>query len=194
MQLKNSQETYGLIAVLLHWAVALGMIGGYMAVYYRHWFTDAKTAENWTALQLHLSFGVTVGAIVLLRIVWKVLNITPVDAPGTRLEHFASHMMHRVLYAVMVIMPVTGYLGTGAATEYFFLFDIPKFADTALFRTVVENGLGMTFKEFEAPLDFVHKNAGAYVVWVLVALHAGAALYHHFVRKDFILKRMLFAD
>ena len=192
MKLKNSEESYGLIAVLLHWIVALGMIAGYVAVYYRHWFTEEKTPENWTALQLHLSFGVSVAVFVVLRILWKAVNAKPADAPGTRMEHLASRAMHRALYVFMVVMPVTGYLGTGAATEYFFLFDIPKFADTTLFKTVVEGWMGLTFKEFEVPMDFIHKNSGAYVVWVLVGLHAGAALYHHFVRKDFVLKRMLF--
>ena len=193
MKLKNSQESYGLIAVLLHWIVALGIIAGYVAVYYRHWFTKEKTPENWTALQLHLSFGVTVAVFVFLRVLWKAVNVKPVEAPGTRLEHLASHGMHWALYALMIVMPITGYLGTGVATEYFFLFDIPKFADTTLFKIVVESWMGLTFEEFEMPIDFIHKNSGAYVVWVLVALHAGAALYHHFVRKDFVLKRMVLA-
>ena len=91
----------------------------------------------------------------------------------------------------MIIMPITGYLGTGAATDYFFLFEIPKFEDTALFRTVVAGWMGLTFKEFEAPFDFVHKGSGAYIVWVLIALHTAAALFHHFVRGDAALKRMI---
>lgn len=191
MLIKNNEDRYGIIAIALHWLVALGFLGAYMSVYYRHWFTDYRTPENWTALQLHLSFGVTVGVFVLLRVIWKMMNKTPKEEPGTALEHFAAHSAHWVLYAVMIVMPITGYLGTGVATEYFFLGDIPKFADTALFQNYIAGGMGLTFEEFEKPLDVIHKTGGKYVVWVLILLHAAAALYHHFVRRDRVLKRMV---
>ena len=71
MQIRNTRETYGLIAILLHWIVAVGFIASYAAVYYRRWFTEAKTPENWTALQLHLSVGVTIAVFVLLRVIWR---------------------------------------------------------------------------------------------------------------------------
>jgi len=191
MQLRNSREAYGLIAITLHWVIAAGFLAAYVAVYYRRWLTVPETPANLTALQLHLSFGVTIAAFVLLRVIWKLMSIRPQDPPGSRLEHLASHAMHWTLYFIMVMMPITGYLGTGVATNFFFLFEIPKFADTALFKTVVEGWMGLTFKEFEAPIDFIHKNSGAYIVWVLVLLHAGAALYHHYIRRDFVLARML---
>ena len=74
----------------------------------------------------------------------------------------------------------------------FFLIEIPRFADTYLFSTVVEGWMGLTWEQFEAPMDFIHKKGGAYVVWVLIAAHAAAALYHHYIRKDVVLKRMLY--
>lgn len=190
MQIRNTRETYGWIAILLHWIIAAGFVAAYASVYYRHWFTEEKTPENFTALQIHLAVGVTIAVFVLLRIIWKVCKVTPKDPPGTPIEHFASHAMHWTLFVVMIVMPVTGYLGTGLAPKLFYVFEIPKFEDTAAFRVVVEGWLGMTFKEFEVPMDVIHKEGGAYVVWVLVALHAAAALYHHYVRKDFVLKRM----
>lgn len=191
MKFKNTEAGYGVVAIALHWLVAIGFLAAYMAVYYRRWFTEAKTPENWTALQLHLSVGVTIAVFVVLRVIWKLMNKRPDDVPASALEHKAAHATHWVLYAVMIIMPITGYLGTGAPTEYFFLFDIPKFEETAIFQTLVADGLGLTFKQWEQPLDFVHKNGGAYFVWVLIAVHVGAALYHHVVRRDVVLKRMI---
>ena len=47
------------------------------------------------------------------------------------------------------------------------------------------------WESFEPIMDFIHKNSGAYLVWVLIAAHAGAALYHHYIRKDDVLKRMI---
>jgi cytochrome b561 len=91
----------------------------------------------------------------------------------------------------MIIMPVTGYLGTGVNTEYFFLFDIPKFETTAVFQSLVADGMELTFKEFEKPLDFFHKKImGEWLVWLLILGHAGAAMYHHFIRKDRTLMKM----
>ncbi len=189
MGLRNTSDQYGTIAKWLHWLTALLFLGSYVSVYYRHWFTEEKTPENWTALQLHLSIGVTIGVIVVLRILWRIYDRRPDPEPGTRLEHLAAHLGHYALYAVMVIMPVTGYLGTGVATEYFFLFDIPAFKDTELFAS--QFGLSMTFEEFEKPIDFIHKDVmGAWLVWILILGHVAAALYHHFGKKDRTLVRM----
>ena len=189
MFLKNTAHSYGTIAKWMHWLTALLFLVSYVSVYYRHWFTEEKTPENWNALQLHLSIGVTIGVLVMLRIVWKIMNRSPDPEPGTRLEHLAAEMGHYALYAVMVAMPLTGYLGTGANSEYFFLFDIPSFKDTALFETWF--GLDMTFEEFEEPIDFIHKDIlGAWVVWLLILGHVLAALYHHFIRGDRTLRKM----
>ena len=191
MSLKNTAEDYGSIAKWLHWSTAVLFLGSYISVYYRHWFTEKDTPENWIALQLHLSVGVSIAVIVALRIIWRMRNRGPDPEPGTKYEHMAAHVGHLALYAVMIIMPVTGYIGTGVNTEYFFLFDIPKFEDTQLFTTIVSDGLGVTFKEFEKPVDFIHKDImGAWVVWLLILGHVSAALYHQFVKKDRTLYKM----
>lgn len=188
--LKNSKLNYGLVAKTVHWMTALLFLLAYMSVYYRHWFTEPRTEANWTALQLHLSFGVSIGVLVILRIIWLFMNERPASEPGSKLAHIAAHWGHIALYVVLIVMPLTGYLGTGVATEMFFLFDIPKFEDTAFFNTVVAGWMGLTFQEFEVPIDFIHKNGGAYLVWVLILGHAAAALYHHFILKDRTLLKM----
>lgn len=191
MNMKNTANNYGSIAVWLHWVTAALFLVSYISVYYRHWFTEEKTPENWMALHLHLSIGVTIAVVIALRIVWRIANRVPDLEPGTRLEHLAAHTAHYALYAIMIIMPITGYVGTGVNTEYFFMFDIPKFEDTQLFVSLVSNGLGITFKEFEKPVDFIHKDIlGAWLVWLLILGHVLAALYHHFVRKDRTLQKM----
>ena len=191
MTLLNTDKSYGAIAKWFHWCAALLFLASYGSMYYRHWFTEEKTPENWNALQLHLSIGVSIAVIVVLRIIWRSINKQPDPEPGTRLEHLAAHMGHYALYAVMIIMPLTGYLGTGANTDFFFLFEIPKFEDTQLFSIVVTNGLGLSFEAFEKPMDFLHKDiGGAWLVWLLILGHVMAALYHHFVRRDRTLAKM----
>ena len=191
MSLKNSANNYGSIAKFLHWTIAALFLASYVSVYYRHWFTEEKTPENWIALQLHLSVGISIAAFVVLRIVWRIMNRVPDNEPGPRLAHIAAHIGHYMLYAVMILMPITGYIGTGVNTEYFLLFDIPKFESTAAYQYFVSELLGLTFEEFEAPIDFFHKTImGEYVVWMLILGHAGAALYHHTVQNDRTLIKM----
>ncbi|MCF2907147.1 cytochrome b [Pseudoalteromonas sp. DL2-H2.2] len=189
--MKNTARDYGTIAKWLHWGTALLFLAAYVSVYYRQWFTEAKTPQNWTALQLHLSFGVSIAVIVALRLIWRWLNTQPTAEPGTRIEHLAAHLGHYALYAVMIIAPLTGYIGTGVDTEFFFLFDIPKFESTALFTALVEQGMGLSFAEFEKPIDFIHKEIlGAWLVWILILGHIAAALYHHLVKRDRTLLKM----
>ena len=191
MSIRNSDVSYGSIAKWLHWLTALLFVLAYASVYFRQWFTEEKTPENWTALQLHLSFGVTIAVLVALRIIWRILNRPPNLEPGTRLEHLAAHLAHYVLYAVMIIMPITGYLGTGVNTEFFLIFEIPGVKETSLYSSLVTDWLGLSFEEFETPIDFLHKNIlGEWLVWILVLGHAAAALYHHVIRRDDTLRKM----
>ena len=191
MSIKNTAENYGTVAKWLHWTTALLFLASYCSVYYRHWFTEAKTPENMVAFQLHLSIGITIAVIVALRIYWRAINRAPDQEPGTPLEHLAAHLGHFALYASMIIMPITGYLGTGGATDFFFLFEIPKFADTPLYAALVTDGLGLTFQEFEAPLDLIHKDIlGKWIVWLLIAGHVLAALYHQYIKGDRTMSKM----
>jgi len=182
----NSRERYGSVARALHWSTAVLFLVCYVAVYYRHWFTLPKTPANWIALQTHLVAGVTVAALVVARVFWFFRSIQPDDPPGTRFEHLASHGMHGALYLFMIAMPISGDLGTVVAIEFMGLGDIPSFKDTALFKS-----LGVAWETFETPIDFVPKNAGACLVWVLVLLHAGAALFHRYVTRADGRRRML---
>lgn len=189
--LKNSELNYGLVARTIHWLTAVLFLGAYVTVYYRQWFTELRTPENWTALQLHLSIGISIAVLAVLRIVWSLANIQPRPESGGRLAQMAAHWGHMALYAILIIMPLTGYLGTGVGTEWFFLFDLPKFEDTRLFSTVVNGWMGLSFEEFEVPIDFIHKQGGATIVWMLILGHTGAALYHHYALKDRTLIKMI---
>lgn len=191
MALTNSTTDYGSVAKWLHWTIALLFLASYCTVYYRHWFTEDKTPENWLALQLHLSVGITIGALVILRMIWRSMNPAPDPEPGSRTAHLAAHIGHYALYVVMILMPLTGYIGTGVDTEYFSWFDIAKFESTSLYQLVVTDWMGLNFDEFEAPVDFIHKELmGVWLLWMLISGHAMAAIYHHVVKKDRTLKRM----
>ena len=191
MNWKNSATSYGTIAKAMHWGTALLFLAAYVSVYFRQWFTEPKTAANWNALQIHLAVGVSMAVFVSLRIIWRLMDKQPQPEPGSALAHTLAKLGHLALYAVMIIMPVTGYLGTGVNTDFFFLFEIPKFSDTWVFTQLIEHNFGIDFKTFEKPIDFIHKQVfGAYLAWLLIVGHMAAALYHHCIKQDQTLRRM----
>lgn len=189
MSLRNTEHDYGTIARYLHWGMAILFLLSYCAIYYRHWFTEEDTPANWIALQLHLSIGLTIAAFVVLRIIWRLTNRPPPLEPDTPLAHRAARSGHFLLYVVMVVMPVTGYVGTGVNTDFFFLFEVTKFEDTQAFAWLSAT-LAVGAEEFEDFVDEIHETGGAAVVWVLIAGHAAMAVYHHFVKKDRSLLKM----
>ncbi|MBN4075827.1 MAG: cytochrome B [SAR86 cluster bacterium] len=198
MSVKNTSKNYGTIAKWFHWGTAVLFLVSYLSIYYEIWFTPGlpppgvpRDPAYWTSLQIHLSIGVSIAVLVILRIIWRIINRQPNEEAGSKLEHLAARAGHYALYAIMIIQPILGYIGTSVNTEYFFLFEISKFEETALFASVVSDGLGMTFQEFEVPIDFLHKEVfGRWLIWILILGHTSAAFYHHFVKRDRTIYKM----
>lgn len=189
---KNTEYSYGVIAIALHWIVAFAFIINFAIIYYREWFVEEKSSDAAKTLFFyHTAIGISVLVFIALRVIWKLMNQQPQDVPGSKLEHLAAHAAHIMLYAAMIILPLSGYLGTGGPSQLFFFIEVPSFKMTQIFQTVVEGWMGLTWEQFEAPMDFIHKKGGAYVVTTLIGLHIAAALFHHFVKKDVVMKRMM---
>lgn len=189
--MKNTKAGYGVVAITLHWIVAAAFIVNYGLVYYSQWFTEPRSDLSRSLLSVHTAIGVSVLVFVGLRIFWRLTNQQPDDVPGSRLEHLASHIVHLVLYGIMIGMPLTGYLGFGGTSNLFFAIELPSFQNTWFFTTFISGALGISWDAFEGVADFLHKQVGAYAVAALVGLHAGAALFHHFIRRDEVLIRMI---
>jgi cytochrome b561 len=191
MSLKNTAEAYGSIAKWFHWVTAILFLVSYCTIYYREWFAESEL-ENWSAIQLHLSIGITLGGLVTLRIMWRFLNRSPEPESGTKLQHMAVQIGHYALYAIMLIMPISGYLSIanylsigGGSITYFLLFDMTSFKDIQVF-----NLLGISLEAFEDPAGLIHSYLGAWIVWLLILGHVSAALYHHFIKKDKTIYKM----
>lgn len=179
---RNVPGHYGRLARWLHWGTALLLLGSYASIYYREWFTQRASDANAAAMQLHFSIGITILVLMVLRLVWRVSQPQPVDVPAPRLQLLAAHAMHWALYAALILMPLTGYLTIRSTVHYFGLFDIPSLAQTPL---------GGSLGDLRDVAHDLHETAGAWVVWVLVVLHAAAGLYHHVMLGDRVLVRML---
>ncbi|WP_026432510.1 cytochrome b [Paracidovorax oryzae] len=189
MQWTNTATRFGALAKFFHWTSAAAFIGAYVVVYYVIWFMDDTSDESLPVLNIHWVLGLIVGFLVLPRLLWRLLDVQPEDPPGTPLEHILAHAAHWGLYGLLVAMPLTGYIGTGAPTD-FGLFTVTGFNDTALFAWISRT-FQVGWEAFEAPVDAVHHFLGKFVAWAVVLLHVGAALFHHRVRRDDVLTRML---
>ena len=128
---------------------------------------------------LHKLLGFTVLWLVLARLVYRLRNGAPPDEPTLEpWQKLASHLTHWGLYALLLYMPLTGWIGVQlyGAPGIFDLFNLPTF-------------LAKNQPASETVL-LLHK-IGAGAIILLIGAHVGAALFHHVIRKDGVLRRML---
>lgn len=202
MKWKNTVDAYGMASMLFHWLTAAGFIAAYVVVYYVIWIIDPETSVKppllgltpdaqrvVPLLNIHWVLGITLGVLTLPRLVWRLVGTRPAPVPGSRLEHLASELAHRALYGLLILMPVSGYMTTYDPTD-FGLFVLPACRDTAG-AEMIRHAMGWSVLELEEVMWAVHSFLGKWVAWALVVVHVGAALVHHFVRRDTVLRRML---
>ena len=176
---------YGMVAILLHWVIGLGiltLIGMGLAM------THLALAPmlKFQLYQLHKSIGVTVLLAVLLRILWRLTHRPPPLPAMPPLEKAAAEGTHRLLYALMLVIPLTGWALVSVSP-----FNLP----TVLYGVVPWPHLPV-FPDLadKAPVEAVMKFIHGKLAWALTALivlHAGAALRHHFILRDGVLHRIL---
>lgn len=137
-------------------------------------------ATKLTVYTLHKSFGITVLALAALRILWHIVSRRPAAVETLpKLDKIAAGAMHYVLYILMIAMPLTGWLMSSAAgrpVSVFGLFTLPDLVP-------VDKEAAHIYRER-------HETIG-WMIILCVALHAGAALWHHVIRKNAVLRRML---
>ena len=177
---------YTSVAIVLHWVIALailGMIG--LGWYMGDLPNDAPAKES--LYQLHKSIGITILLLTIARIAWRVMNPPPEDAEGlTNLESMLSHWVHIGFYALMVIMPLSGWLLV--STSYG--FKIP----TVLYGTISWPDLPfvswLANETGHAIVENIHSKV-VYVAFALLALHVAGAVKHEIGGEEGVLKRMI---
>jgi|SRR5579871_2214218 len=189
MAARNTIERYGTVAIALHWTIALLIAANLSIGFYFANVMDEHDPGMFGLVQIHKSIGLTVLALSVLRLAWRLMN--PVPSLPT---DFGLHMRiiargtHYLFYFLIVAVPLLGWLMVsasplGAPTSFFGLFNWPNLPFfSALTRTDKH--------QYHELLSSAHA-VFAYTAFGLMLLHAGAALWHHFVRRDTILKRML---
>lgn len=176
---RNTQSSYGLIAVLLHWLVALAVFGLFGLGL---WMVELTYYDPWyrRAPEIHKGIGILLFLTLVLRLVWRLGNPRPHPLPGhTRIEVRAAAVIHPLLYILLFAVMVTGYListADGRSIDVFGLFQVPA----------TLNGLPN-----QADLAGDIHLALAITTMTLAGIHALAALKHHFLDRDRTLLRML---
>jgi cytochrome b561 len=175
--IRNDSQTWGSVARALHWSIAaligiqlcLGWIGGEMA----------RSPAKVNLMTAHKSLGLTVLALVVLRILWRWANVAPQPPERSpRWEILAAKASHLVLYLLLVAVPLSGWVAASTSAipwKFWWLAPLPNLLE---------------------PQPDLHEVAGevheALVTTFLVVLgvHVVAALRHHFLQRDRVLMRM----
>ncbi len=179
-------ERYNTVSILLHWLVAIG-VAAQIAMGLSMTHFSLSTGRRFELYQLHKSIGITVLALVLVRVGWRATHPPPSLPDATPLaERRLAHGAHLLLYALLVGMPLTGWAVVSASP-----FNIP----TVLYGVLPWPHLPVlpflhNKKAVEAVLSAIHAYGGWFLTG-LVGLHAAAALRHHLVLGDNVLWRML---
>lgn len=177
----NDTQRYGLVAVLLHWGMALVLaalagMGLYMVSLPDAGYDRVKI----TLILVHKALGMVALALVLVRIAWRSMNPIPALATGLPAwQQVMARVVHLCFYALMVLLPLTGWVMSSAGgypVPVFDWFSLPPLGrlDPRLFDALI----------------VLHRWL-ADALFGLAALHAGAALDHHLRRRDDTLLRML---
>lgn len=189
--IKNTTSRYGSVAKWLHWLTALLFLLAYVSIYYLHWVLDGEGPLRTPVIRFHKAIGFSVLVFFFLRVFWRATNPQPA-LPNTMSawQIKASHVTHFLLFFFLLAMPLSGYFGNGSGVGYGF-FSITAFKNSG-FGIWIMDLLNVTYEQWEVPFDYFHYQiAGPLVLWMLIVVHAGAAIYHHVIHKDDVLKRML---
>jgi len=175
--LRNTSESYGWMAIALHWLMAAMIfcmfgLGLWMVelTYYDSWYHDAP--------YIHKATGMLLLFTLIFRFGWRLINPRP-QLLGVAWEQFVALLVHRSHYLLLFALTMTGYLiptAEGAGIDVFGWFTVPA---------------TYSFTKTEADLIGLLHFYAAWAVVGLAGMHAGAALKHHFINRDKTLLRML---
>lgn len=179
MKLRSTQESWGLVAITIHWLTALIVIGLFALGL---WMVELNYYDDWykQAPFIHKSIGVLLLLLTTFRLIWRIRTHTPAHlATHKNWEKKLAHVTHVLLYALLFCLMVSGYListADGRGVSVFGWFEVPAFI------------YGLEHQEDIA--GEVHFYLAVTVI-TIASVHALAALKHHFIDKDNTLKRML---
>ncbi|MEL4180137.1 cytochrome b [Roseateles sp. PN1] len=173
----SAATRYSAPAIALHWLLAVAIMGAFgMGLY----MADLPFSPNRLKLyNWHKWAGVTILALSALRLLWRLSHKPPADLPMPRWQAFVAHITHGLLYALFFAVPLVGWAYSSAAGFPIVWFGVIPLPD---------------FVPKDKALADLLKDAHELLAWamaLLVLLHVGGALKHHFIDRDGLVQRML---
>jgi cytochrome b561 len=169
--------SYSAFSRWVHWLTLALFVGLFALGWYREVLPPDMRGG---ALQLHKSFGITVLILTLARLGWRfAAGVPAVSDDLPQWQKFAARVSHILLYVLLLAQPLCGWLWSSAGTKpinFYFLVQLPWLIGPD--------------KDLSRSLGNLH-GLIAYALLAVIGLHAAAALYHHFVRRDRVLLGML---
>ncbi len=175
---RNTAQKFGIIHQSLHWIIAILVIAMICVGLYMEEMENGP--KLFKIYALHKSVGITVLALVVLRLIWVLSSKHPQSLPNHRAwEKFLAKAIHGLLYVALLAMPLSGWImssAKGFSVSVFGLFTLPDLVHP-------DKGLA----QFAVG---VHEYA-AWILIAMIALHVAGALKHHIIDRDDTLKRMI---
>lgn len=179
MRLRNTVDRYGTVARSLHWMIVLGIIAQYFLAEAETETTAAMSPMDW-----HVSLGVTLLALAIVRVLWRIFDRTPAWPAQMRgYEKRLAAFVHLAFYVLLFAIPISGWLLTsieGESMQLFGGFELPALSPP-----------GSEAREHF--VEEVHETLFN-ALFVLALVHVVAALKHHFIDHDNVLRRMLMSS
>lgn len=182
MTIRNTYTHYGFVSKFLHWAlITLVLLQFYFILWANVILPEKSPLIGFYIGKLHKPFGLLTLVVAILAILWRFINVHP-TFPLTMAvwEKFAARLVHFLLYFCVIVMPISGLImsvAAGKPPDFFGLYQVPMFIE--------KNDAVSNF--FFA----IHEYVGILLI-CLIVVHVLAALKHHFINRDQVLRRMLF--
>lgn len=166
---------YDPFARVLHWLIVLLLTAQYVVA----WTMPEihRGTEPLGLITVHLDLGVTIIAVMIVRAVWRLLRKEPKVVEATPFTRTVAYLTHGLLYLLLIVQPLMGWANASSRGWQITVFgvNLPPLAATG-------SPIGHELGDVHGVL--------AWVMLGLIGLHVAAALYHHFVLRDGVLRRM----
>jgi cytochrome b561 len=176
--MKTARQNYDGVAIALHWLIGAALLAQIVFGFFLDDIAARGTPQRAGVINLHKSVGIVLGLAIVARLGWRLLHKPPrLPDSIAQWQRSAARVSHRALYVCMIVMPLSGYVGSNFS-KYgvkFFGIDLPPWAPES--------------KAFYSLLGAIHY-ATAVLLCALIAVHVIAALKHLLVDRDNVVSRM----
>ncbi len=179
--LRNTTTSWGSLSRLFHWVLGIAIIG---MIAYGWWMNHfPPRPDRYFYRSIHADIGYVVLLLTVIRLIWRGVNPTPAlpdDTPPW--QRIVARVSHVLLYLVTILVAMLGWAMSGARpanqnyASFFGWFNVPQFTSPDKIAAGAYEDRHIFF---------------AYVLLALIVLHALAAAWHHFIRRDRVAMRMV---